>query len=543
MAADLRSDARSLFDGGEWRRCFELLAEADVDRGRALTPELMALHSQCAYLIGREADCVEIAGRAFQRCEELGEHRMAARAAFWTAFVLYGRGETVRGVAWLARARAVVADNALGGAEEGLLAGMDGRVHLEGGEPREALADCERAIALGSIAGDSDVLAMARVTSGWAHLQLGMRVEALAEFDEAMAAVMGDETSPTVAGGLYCAVVSACMELRDLRRASEWTAALAAWCESRPDLVPYRGTCLVLRSRLLTLRGDWTAAFDEATRASVLPSEQEAGEAFYQLAELHRLRGEATQAEDDYRRANSLGRRPEPGLARLRVAQGRTDAALVTLRRLRTEPQPAPDLAELLAALVDALLAAGETTEAASVAEELATLADQLDAPLLTGLATMAAGAVACSTGANDTGLMASRRAWQIWHELGMPHLGARARLIAGRCLSGLGDEEAAQMEYEASREVFARLGAVPDLAEVEVLARSVTSLPAGLTPRELQVLRLVASGRSNREIARELFLSDKTVARHLSNIYAKLDVRSRAGATAYLYDHGLTSG
>ncbi len=538
MAVDLVLRGRELFGASAWVECFAVLAQAEQQG--PLSAHDVELLAQSAFLIGREQECVDVWARAYQRFEESGEHRLAARAAFWIAFILVNRAERTRGGGWSARARALVDAHGLGGSEEGLLLTLEAHVALMRGQADNAVATARRAIEVGASVPDADVLALARLTTAWAHLRAGERAEAMADFDEVMVSVSAEETSPTVAGLVYCAVIDACMQLRDLRRAAEWTEALSSWCQARPDLVPYRGTCLVHRSQILTLRGDWPAAVDEATQASTILPARESGAAFYQLGELNRLMGRYQQAEVDYRQANAFGRRPEPGLARLRIAQGSVDAAVPALRRASQEARTAEGRAEMLGALSEALLAAGDVEGARRVADEVTGIASQLDAPALSALAAQSVGRVLLAEGAVESSLAVLRKGWQLWRELDLPYHASQVRVLIARCLHALGDDDSARMELDAARDAFTMLGAKPDLAQLDVLMPNRAGSVGGLTDRELQVVRLVASGRTNRAIAEELFLSEKTVARHLSNIYAKLDVASRAAATAYAYDHGL---
>jgi DNA-binding NarL/FixJ family response regulator len=260
------------------------------------------------------------------------------------------------------------------------------------------------------------------------------------------------------------------------------------------------------------------------------------GEAWYEAGEIHRLRGEVTAAEDAYRTANTCGRQPEPGLALLRAAQGRTDAAVATVQRLCDEGPARVDRPAVLAAYVEVMAHAGRTDRAQGAAEELRQHASELGVALLSVLADEAVGTCLA---ADDPGAAVAhlRRAWRGWEELGMPYEAARTRVRIGRCLADMGDEDSAVLERDAARPTFERLGARPDL---DALDHRGVSGPAGLTPRELQVLGLVASGLSNREVAAALVVSEKTVARHLANLYVKIGVSSRAAATAYAYEHGL---
>ncbi|HEX5336535.1 MAG TPA: LuxR C-terminal-related transcriptional regulator [Propionicimonas sp.] len=538
--ANLVATVRTLWESAQWLRCLELLNDA-AERG-PLPEELVELHGQLAFLVGREDESLTLNFDAFRRFEAAGNFRAAARVAFWSAFLLFNRGELAQGAAWRARSWKLVNDHHLGGAEEAQLLGMDGHQAWLEHRPEVALQVTERALDMARQAGHRDGIALGQLTKGRVELELGHRDDAMACFDEAMASVSAGETSPVVAGTLYCAVIDICMRARDLRRATEWTSALTVWCRKRPDLVPYRGPCLVHRAQLSVLHGEWTDALRQASEAAAILPPRQVGEAHYLLGEIHRLTGAFQQAERDFRQANSSGYQPEPGLARLRISEGRADAAVTTLTRLVDDRRRVEDTAELLSALVNAHLALGDLAAARGAAQQLGGIAGDLDSPLLSGYAAQATGAVLCAEGSPTAALTALRRAWQTWRDLDLPQLAAQARTLVGRCLLAVGDEDAARMEFDAAREVFTRLGAAPDLAELDAILAASTPLPDGLTAREVQVIRLVAAGLSNRAVAEDLFLSEKTVARHLSNVYGKLGLTSRAAATAYAYDHGIVA-
>lgn len=530
--------ARALFESNDWAECFSTLAVVDERDG--LTGEGLALMGETAYLIGRDDACVDYLSRAYRDFTGAGDYRLAARCAFWIGFVLENRGEVARGGGWAARAQQLVDEHDLGGAEAAMLAAREAHVMMLSGETESAMSQAEVALRLGTEAASPEARVLARSTIVAGFLSLGRASEAVATCDEMMVAVSAGEVEPAVAGLAYCMTIGTCLTLRDLHRAGEWTDALSQWCSDRPDLVPYRGQCVVHRSQLMALRGQWLEAAGEATRALERLPGPLRGEAAYQLGELHRLAGRFTEAEDDYRRANALGRQPEPGLVRLRLAQGRLDTAATTIRRLCAEPHRPADRADLLAACCDVLLRQGDMAGAGAAAEELSAIAAELDAPLLSGLAAQASGSVALAAGRPEEALAVLRKAWRTWQELGLPHHAATVRVLIGQVYEALGDRDAAEMEWESAAIVFEQLGAVPDLTALRDLAGQAAAGTTPLTAREVEVIRLLASGRSNRAIAGELFLSEKTVARHLSNIYTKLDVSSRAAATAYAYDHGL---
>jgi DNA-binding CsgD family transcriptional regulator len=538
VGARVLAEAGELFATLRWRRCVEVLTAADGQE--PLTGEGLLLLGRALHLVGEDEQATAVFGRAYRRFLAAGDMRAAARSALSSAFVLDTAGERVRYLAWAARAERLIVDHRLGGGEAAWLLSRDAHIALEEQRPDDALAIALDGVRAGLAAGEPDAVVLCRLTIGWVLLLQGRRAEGLGVFNEVMLAVSSDETSPAVVGLCYCVSVAACVMLRDVVRARSWTTTLDRWCAARPDLVAFRGTCLVHRAQMSTLDGDWPGAIDQAVAAQQLLQGDAVGHAAYRLGELYRLMGRDADAEDAYRRANALGVQPEPGLSRLRVAQGRPEVAERTLRRLCGEPRPLEDRAELLAALVEAELALGDVASAGATVEELRGIVAGLASPLLTGLAEQAEGAVHLAAGTPAAALNSLRRAQHLWSDLGLPHAGAQARALAGRCLRDLGDQESADLEFEAARECFERLGAEPDLTRLNELASAGRARPGGLTDREVEVVRLVAAGHTNRAIAGQLFLSEKTVARHLANIYAKLDVPSRAAATAYAYDHGL---
>jgi DNA-binding CsgD family transcriptional regulator len=525
-----------------WSDAYTALSLADSSS--PLPAQDLELLATAALLLGHVEDGLRALQRAHQWHAEGGDPRRAARCAFWLTFHLGARGDVAQASGWFARARRLL-EHEQECAEHGYLLISVAFHQLVAGDYAAGRTAAAQAAAIGGRTGDADLVAFARYLQGRALVHEGEMHEGLALVDEAMVAVVAGEVSPIVAGAVYCGVIELCHEVAELRRAQEWTEALTAWCGTQPDMVTFTGQCLVHHAELLHLHGAWPQAVEEAKRALERfahgADEFASGDAYYQQAEAYRVLGESAAAEDAYQQSSRWGREPQPGLALLRLAQGKTDVAAAAIGRAVAETTDRLRRAKLLPAQVEIMLAAGEVQAARDAADELIQMAGAYGTPPLRAMADHAWGAVRLADGDARAALVALRGAWQLWRELQAPYEAARARVLVGLACRQVGDQEAAAMELDAARTVFAQLGAAPDLARVEALARSGAAANAhGLTERELQVLRLLATGTTNHAIANELVLSEKTVHRHVSNIFTKLGVSSRAAATAYAYRHRL---
>jgi DNA-binding CsgD family transcriptional regulator len=542
MASTELSEGLAAFERKAWGDAYDNLAAADAQAPLG-NDDLIRLGT-AAHLTGRDDERNHLLIRAHQQLLEAGDAPKAVMCAFNLIMGLADQGQFAQVGGWIGRAHRILDEYGHECVEQGYLLLPVALQSLAQGDLAGGLELFAQVAKVADRFDDTDLRTLGRLGRARALVNLGEIDEGLALLDEVMVATAAGELSPIPAGVVYCATIEICQDIFDLRRAQQWTAALSHWCSSQPDLVPFRGQCLIHRVEIMRRHGAWPDAMEEAERACALygqfPKQPAAPAAFFQQAELYRLRGELAKAEEAFQQVVRLGQTPQPGLALLRLAQGQQSAALASIRLAVDEVEGPPQRARLLGALVEILLAAGELEEARRAAEELAATAAGLRAELLSAVAAQAQGAVLLAGGDAKAALTKLRQAWRIWQDLDSPYEGARTRTLIGLACRDLGDDDTAAMELDASRWVFGQLGAAPDVAQVDRLIARGSPLPGGLTAREAEVLRLVASGRTNRAIASDLFLSEKTVARHVSNIFTKLGVTSRSAATAFAFQHDL---
>jgi DNA-binding CsgD family transcriptional regulator len=544
---DLIVKGREAFDRLRWGESYALFAAAD-EASRLKVADLERF-AAAACLVGEDRHARTIWSRMHHELVDEGHVERAAQCGFWLSIHLLLAGEVAQATGWLARSNRLLKERKRACVARGYACVVSGLLAMGKGDPEGACTEFAQAIALADRFGDSDLLALGLLGEGQSLILSGAVAEGASRLDETMVMVTAWEVSPVLTGIIYCAVILTCQRVFDLRRAKEWTQQFDGWCAAQPDLVPYKGQCLVHRSEILQLQGDWSGAFAEITHARTHlaeSSEAVVGRACYQKGELHRLRGEYEQAEDMYHEARVNGCEPQPGLSLLRLASGQHESAAAAIRSW-IEPAESgqnsaggPPRARLLGPFVEILLAAGDVVAARAAADELASIAAEIDAPFLMAVSTQATGMVLLKEGKAKAALALLRESWALWQQFEAPYESARVQVLIGRVCKELGDEENARMHFDAAQTTFDKLGAAPDMAELQAHLGGETAAAGALTPREREVLALLATGQTNRQIAADLAISEHTVGRHVSNIFDKLGVTSRAAATGFAYEHNL---
>jgi DNA-binding NarL/FixJ family response regulator len=533
---------RGAYRHRDWRRAYDALLEAhEVE---ALTPDDLECLAVSAYMLALDDEYVRVLERAHRGHLAAGDTVRAVRCAFWIGLELMTHGAVGPARGWFARARRMLESERSDCVERGYLVIPAVIEHVVAGDPEAAHDAAADAAGIASRFGDKDLLALAVHEQGHALVRLGRMEEGLRLMDETMVSVVAGEVSPRATGIVYCNTIAFCQSVFEVRRAREWTEHLTRWCEAQPDMVAHTGVCLVHRAEIMELQGAWPDALEEARRAaerfeSRAQEQRTRGRAIYLEGEVHRLQGRFGSAEQAYRAASRCGYEPQPGLALLRLRQGNVTAATAAIRRALDETSRRLDRVPLLAACVEIAIVAGEVDTAADACVELADIAATQRSEAIGAIAARARGAVSLAREEPQEALGSLRDAARVWQGLDAPYEAARTRILVAQACRALGDEDAAALELDAAREVLVRLGAVADARATAELG-PVAADDHGLTPRELDVLRRVASGATNKAIAAELVLSERTVDRHVSNIFGKLRVTSRTAATAFAYEHKL---
>ena len=537
---------RAAYHREEWRDAHEALVRAD--EAAPLAAGDLEFLGRAAYMLGLDEEYVGTLERAHDAFERGQSPAQAARCAWWIGHSLLFRGHDELAQGWFRRGQRLLDNAGLDCVERGYLLIPVWLRQMGSGEWGVGEATAVAAAEIGERFGDADLVWLARDEQGRALVRQGRIDEGMALVSEVLAVVRSGCLSPIVSGIIYCNTIDFCRDAGEIRHTRAWTDALDAWCQARPQMVAHNGLCLVHRAEMLQLQGDWRRALTEAMAAAdrftrgVL-NQIALGKAHYRQGEIHRLKGDMAEAEHAYERASRHGCDPVAGLALLRLAQGRIGDAVASIRRAVPEQVQPLQRAALLPAYVEVMVAAADVEAARTAADQLSgiAVAHPADALAATAPATRALASLAAG---DATGALAdARAAWRRWEELDAPYEVARARVLVGLACRALGDEDGNRLELAAAEEVFRTLGALPDVARVPTLRHGRGPDTHGLSQRELAVLRLVASGLSNQEIAAHLVISPHTVARHLQNIFTKIGVSSRTAATRFAFESELVGG
>ena len=444
---------------------------------------------------------------------------------------------------WLRRARrALDADGATDSIELAGLILREAEVTHGSGDLAGAESLARQALAIAKRLRSVDLEAEALQAIGRVLIDAGHVADGLGHLDEAMLSAVEGKLSPYTTGKVYCSLISACEQLGDLSRAAEWTDATLRWSEDHP-MAMWPGICRVHHAALLQLRGDWRAAEREARQACTeldgfhVPN---VAAGYIEIGEIRRRLGDLDGAEAAFATAEELCGQQSAGLALVRLAQRRVDAATAIITQMlddHTWNQLAR--AKLLPARVQIAVAAEDLGAAIAAADELERIVTKYDSPALLAAALSSRGRLQLAQGDDGTACATLREALRYWQQLEVPYEVATVRLLLGQACRSCGDEDAASSSFSSAAAIFDRLGAALDSRHIRDLTSS-SSLPADLTAREAEVLGLVASGVTNKDIAAALHLSERTVARHLSNIFTKIGVASRTAAAAFAYEHDL---
>ena len=524
--------ARQAHAAHDWATAAARFGAVGADR---LTADDLASHADALWWLGRAEDNLRVEAAAYEAF--LADSRAAE--AGWAALLLgifhMGRGDLPQGMGWVGRAGSLLRGVPECPAHGLLIQVTEVEPSLQTGRFGAAVDSARRMQALGTRLDEPGVVLLGINCEGRALIRAGQVIDGLALLDEAMVAALDSRVAPFVAGSLYCHTIAACHEVVDFLRMSRWTDLTDDWLSTLPAVGVFGGLCAVHRAQLHLVRGAW----DEAERSALevvadldAMRVDYAAEAWYVVGEARRLGGNPRSA-DAYDEARARGRDPQPGRALLQLREGDAAGAATSIRTALAAVGDDPvRRAPLCAAAVEIAVAAGRLDDAKAAAKELAETTLTYATSGLEAMAVTARGAVVLAEDRAEEALPLLRDACRRWRELGAPYEAAGTCVLLAQAYRSLGDEVSGAAEAAQAEATYARLG----------VRRPASALPDALSRRECEVLALVAEGHSNRRIGETLFISDRTVARHLTNIFHKIGVSSRTQAARYAMDHGLTA-
>jgi len=553
MEADSVEDARALIAQRRWWDAYRVLSRLD-SRSALGVRDLQEL-AISAFLCGKGAESRHAWLRAYQIHLHGGDPGAAALCAMRIGFAQISTGELAQAsgclpasltscAAWVAHGSSLLADDDDGVEHGYLLIPIAYEQLAIGGDLDNAAADSARAVEIARRFDDRDLLVLGLTIQGRALVRAGSMENGVVALDEALMVVEAGQVSPAIAGITLSSAIEAAWEVFDLKRLGDWTETFGRWCELQEGMVAFQSRSLAYLATLDVLQGRWDSALDAAAQACedhiADADPAAAASAHYRQGDLLRLRGEIQQAEAAFREASRRGFDPQPGLALLRLADGDVETAVASLGRALGETKSQLKRAAMLAAYVEVMLAAGDLPAASEAIDEMEEAVGVYRTPVLEAAVHHAKGAVLLAEGDPHPALERLRVAARVWAHLGLPYEEGRTRRVIAECCRRLGDDDASTLELGIARDIFAALGARPDVDKVDTLLATQPPSSHGLTKRELEVLRLLAEGKTNREIAEELIVAVKTVDSHVSNILTKFGVATRSAATAFAHRQNL---
>ena len=524
----------------DWQAAYDIASSAGPDDGLAEAERRDALADACWWL-GRLDECISHREAAYLAFDEAGDRERAGMCAVWLYEHNCFRARPSIAGGWLRRARRALEDHTESVAYGALILREAEAAH-GGGELDRAGELARTALDLGRRLRSADLEAEALQTIGRLLIDEGDAAEGLAHLDEAMLFAVEGRLGPYATGKVYCSLIGACEELGDMRRAAEWTEATSQWAESNHPFAIFPGICRVHRALALDARGALADAEREAVKActeligSHIPN---AAAAYNEVGDIRRRLGDLEEAEAAFATAEELTGAQCTGLALLRLAQGKVASARAIVARCLDGASTALARARVLPTYAQVALADGDADAASEAVAELEKTAEDYGTVALLATARTARGRLDLALGDAVGARAALQDALERWQALEVPYEVATVRTLLGQAHRQTGDEEAASVSFSAAMAIFDQIGARLDARQTRDLTGR-AALPAGLTEREVEVLRLIAGGGTNKDIAAALFLSEKTISRHVSNIFTKIGVSSRAAATAFAFEHRL---
>ncbi|MGP4032181.1 LuxR C-terminal-related transcriptional regulator [Pseudarthrobacter sp. 1C304] len=534
----LLATARTAYARGDWHAAYLQLGQA-----RSLS-ELdtadLSLLGRAAWWLGQVQESLEISEDVFYRFQDDGDASDAAMKALHLGLLWFIRGDVVIASGWVNRARGLL-QGLPEGPEHGYLLYLDASLALSAADLAPARETAAKLQLMGRSMRVPALTSLSLVLAGLADLRSGSTASGFAQLDEAMLPVLAGRLPPEWAGEIYCTVIHACHELADLPRMRAWTDATEQWGGQFVGDVVYAGICRIHRLQLQSIEGGWDAAeraIEQTGAELVGRNNWVAGEAYYQLGELRRLRGDSKGAEEAYARAWKLGTEPQPGESLLQHAAGNNETAWAGLcAALAGRDRLA--CARLLVTGVDIALALGHADEAERLCARLEETAAEFGTAGFRAWAGQARAAMLIAQAQYAGALPVLEAVVRDYRSLHARHDTARAYEMLAQAHRGLGQSSVAAADSATALAIYRELGALPDVQRLDG-GPPTGRLPGGLTEREADVLAFTAAGASNKQTAEALFISQKTVGRHLANIFAKIGVSSRTAAAAWAHEHGL---